>query len=239
VLTWNLHGSSGVDVDAVAEVIRAAHPDVVALQEVQRRQVAQLAAAFSMPSTRWAFKHWPFTERPEGLAVLSPHRIVRARRFRLRRAWFWSWKRRVGIDVTIDAGGRMVRVLDVHLTSHDDAAQRVREASTLVSRAAKREPAPIIVGDLNDGPDRSAPAELAAAGWVDGWAAVHAPDELGATNWTAGDRSGRAPTQRLDYVFAPPGSEVLACSIPIDGTDLDRAARLSDHLPVAATVQLP
>jgi endonuclease/exonuclease/phosphatase family metal-dependent hydrolase len=239
VLTWNLHGSSGVDVTAVAEVIRAAHPDLVALQEVQRRQVTQLAAAFSMPSKRWAFKHWPFTARPEGLAVLSPHRIVGADRFRLRRGWFWSWKRRVGIDVTIDAGGRMVRVLDVHLTSHDDEAQRVREASTLVRRARKRQPAPIIVGDLNDGPDRSAPAELVAAGWVDGWAAVHAPDELGATNWTAGDRMGRAPTQRLDYVFAPPGSAVLACTIPIAGDDLDRAGRLSDHLPVAATVHVP
>jgi endonuclease/exonuclease/phosphatase family metal-dependent hydrolase len=239
VLTWNLHGSSGVDVATVAEVIRAAHPDVVALQEVQRRQVDELARAFSMPSKRWAFKHWPFTERPEGLAVLSPHPIMRAERFRLRRAWFWSWKRRVGIDVTIDAGGRWVRVLDVHLTSHDDTAQRVREASTLVKRATNREPAPIIVGDLNDGPDRSAPAELAAAGWVDGWAAVHDANELGATNWTPGERVGRAPTQRLDYVFAPPGSAVLACSIPNVDADLDRLARLSDHLPVAATVHLP
>ena len=238
VLTWNVHGSHGVAVDDVAEIIRRVEPDVVALQEVQRRQVARLAAALSMSSTRWAFKHWPFSKRPEGLAVLSPHRLVRAERFRLRRAWFWSWKRRVGIDATIDSGGRLVRVLDVHLTSHDDAEQRVREAATLVARAAARQTAPIIVGDLNDGPDLSAPAELTRAGWVDAWAAVHDPDDIGATNWTPGERTGRPPTQRLDYVFAPPGAVVRSCAVAVGPADLDRAAGLSDHLPVAATVQL-
>jgi endonuclease/exonuclease/phosphatase family metal-dependent hydrolase len=239
VLTWNVHGSAVADLHAVAAIIRAVEPDVVALQEVQRRQVHTLSRALSMSSKRWAFKHWPFTERPEGLAVASPHRLVHAKAFRLRRAPFWSWKRRVGIDATIEAPGGALRLLDVHLTSHDDSVQRVREAASLVQRAARREPAPIIVGDLNDGPDRSAPAELAAAGWIDAWAAVHDVDDIGATNWTPGVRVGRPPTQRLDYVFAPPGATVSSCSIAVDAEHLDDAAALSDHLPVAATLQLP
>jgi endonuclease/exonuclease/phosphatase family metal-dependent hydrolase len=239
VLTWNVQGSTGIDAEAMAAIIRAVEPDVVGLQEVQRRQVVELASALTMSSRRWAFKHWPFTARPEGLAVASPHRLVHAESFRLRRAPFWSWKRRVGIDATIETSSGTLRVLDVHLTSHDDRDQRVREAAALVSRAARRDPVPIIVGDLNDGPELSAPAELARAGWIDAWGAVHEVGDVGATNWTPGGRIGRPPTQRLDYVFAPPGSTVTSCTIPVDLDHLDDAAGLSDHLPVVAELQLP
>ncbi len=61
----------------------------------------------------------------------------------------------------------------------------------------------------------------------------------GATNWTAGHRLGRPPTQRLDYVFAPPGWLVESCTVAVDATRLDDAAVLSDHLPVAATLRPP
>ena len=237
MLTWNVQGSHGVDVDAVAGVVRAVEPDLVALQEVQRRHVAALASAMSMSTRRWAFKHWPVVQPPEGLAVLTPHRLVRATTFHLRRAPFWSWKRRIGIDATVEADGHELRVIDVHLSSHD-LGQRSREAAAIVARAGGLDPAPIIVGDLNDGPDLSAPAELARAGWLDAWAEVNGADG-GATNWTPGERAGRVPTQRLDYVFAPPGSLVGACTIPIDHERLDSVAALSDHLPLVATIRLP
>ena len=74
ILTWNVQGGQGVDVDAVVSVVRAAAPEVVALQEVQRRQAAALAEALAMPARRWAWKHWPVVSRAEGLAVLTRHR---------------------------------------------------------------------------------------------------------------------------------------------------------------------
>jgi endonuclease/exonuclease/phosphatase family metal-dependent hydrolase len=54
-MTWNLQGSQGVDIDAVASVVRRAAPDVVALQEVQRRQARRLATALSIRSPRRAW----------------------------------------------------------------------------------------------------------------------------------------------------------------------------------------
>ena len=63
VLTWNVQGAQGLDVDRTAAIIGSAAPDVVALQEIQRRQAMALARALSAPSRRWAFKHWPVRHR--------------------------------------------------------------------------------------------------------------------------------------------------------------------------------
>jgi endonuclease/exonuclease/phosphatase family metal-dependent hydrolase len=234
VLTWNVQGSHGLDVPAVADVIRGAGVDVIALQEVQRRQAQRLAAALSVRSRRWALKHWPVVHRPEGLAVLTPHPIVQANPFVLRRAWFWAWQRRVGVDVTVDvAGGGRVRVLDVHLSPHGDEAERRREAAVLVERG-RRGDAPIVVGDLNELPGSGAVDTLATAGWVDAWTAADGTTGGGATNWTAGDRRGRPATQRIDYVLVPPRARVAEAAV-IDAADMDR---LSDHLPLVVAVDL-
>ena len=236
VLTWNVQGSAGVDVDAVAHHIREQSLDVVALQEVQRRQAAQLARALAMPGRRWALKHWPVIRRAEGLAVLTPHRIVAVEAFRIRGGPIWTWRRRIGIDVTIDTGAVVVRVLDVHLSPHDDEESRRIEARLLIDRAGRQVPTPLVVGDLNDEPRRGAHAELVGAGWIDAWQRARG-DAGGATNWTPGDRRGRAPTQRIDHVLAPSGSVVEDATVLDD--PLEQLGALSDHLPLVATVRLP
>jgi endonuclease/exonuclease/phosphatase family metal-dependent hydrolase len=235
-LTWNVQGSAGVDVDAVARHIRTQSPDVVALQEVQRRQAARLAGALAMPNRRWALKHWPVIRRAEGLAVLTPHRIVGVDAFRIRGGPIWSWRRRIGIDVTIDTGAVIVRLLDVHLSPHDVEESRRVEARLLIDRAGRQVPTPLVVGDLNDEPRQGAHAELVGAGWIDAWQRAHG-DAGGATNWSSGDRQGRPPTQRLDFVLAPSGSVVEDATVLDDPLELLGA--LSDHLPLVATVRLP
>jgi len=235
VLTWNVQGSAGVDVDAVARHIRAQSPDLVALQEVQRRQAARLGGALAMAGRRWAFKHWPIVHRAEGLAVLTPHRFLAAEPFRIRGGPIWSWRRRIGIDATVDTGAVIVRVLDVHLSPHDDEARRT-EARLLIDRAGRGVPAPLVVGDLNDQPRRGAHAELLGGGWIDAWQRVHG-DAAGATSWTSGDRRRRPPTQRLDHVLAPSGSVVEDATVLDD--PLEQLGALSDHLPLMATVRLP
>ncbi len=259
LLTWNVQGSAGVDVAAVAAVVGATGADVVALQEVQRRQAAALSAELSMGSTRWVFKHWPVVRRAEGLAVLSRHELLRTSTFVLRRRPFWDWRRRVGLTAVADVGGREVAVMNVHLSSRDDA-RRTSEATAVLDRAVGRF---LVVGDLNDLPDRGAHAAFLAAGWVDCWRAVHGVGDedaaadragvgrdplsarsrtrsahTGATNWTGGPRAGRPPTQRLDYILAPPGSAVVACEVVADTDRRDHLAGLSDHLPVLATLGL-
>jgi endonuclease/exonuclease/phosphatase family metal-dependent hydrolase len=238
VVTWNVQGSHGLDVAVAAELLRAARPDVVALQEVQRRQAARLARALEVASHRWELKHWPLVHHAEGLAVLTPHRLVSSARFRLRRGPFWSWRRRIGIDATVDTGTVVVRLLDVHLSADDDPAVRVAEARLLVDRAGSAVPAPVIVGDLNDHPRDGAHSELVGAGWVDAWQRLHG-DASGATNWTPGPRTGRPPTQRIDYVLAPSGSVIEEAAVLDGSRSHDEMGVLSDHLPLVVTVRLP
>jgi endonuclease/exonuclease/phosphatase family metal-dependent hydrolase len=238
VLTWNVQGSHGLDVAAAADLLRIARPDVVALQEVGRRQAARLARALEMASHRWALKHWAVIRRAEGLAVLTPHRLVSCTRFRIRKGPFWSWRRRIGIDATVDTGAVVVRLLSVHLSAHGDAGIRVPEARLLIDRAGTAVPAPVIAGDLNDHPRDGGHGELVGAGWVDAWQRLHG-DAAGATNWTSGPRAGREPTQRLDYVLAPPGSVVEDAAVLGPPRSIDEMGLLSDHLPLVATVRLP
>jgi len=236
VLTWNLQGSKGLDVATVAAVIGASGADAVVLQEVGRRQCRALASTLGMDGRWWVFKHWSIKGVPEGGAVITPHRLIATSSFVLRRAPFWSWRRRVAVEATMSRDGQRFAVLGLHLSPHGDAEARRREADIVVERATTHFPQPIICGDLNEQPGEPGYETIGAAGWLDAWRTVHGAgaEHLGATNWTAGERRGRPPTQRLDYVLAPPGWRVESCAIAVDTSRLDDAAVLSDHLPVAA-----
>jgi endonuclease/exonuclease/phosphatase family metal-dependent hydrolase len=238
VLTWNVQGSDDLDIAAVAAIVRPAAPDVIALQEVQRRQARRLAEVLAVAEQRWAWKHWPLIHRAEGLAVLTVHRTTAVESFPIRHRPFWDHRRRIGIDVTVDTGHTVGRVINVHLSAHGDESVRAAEAHLIVSRAETAVPAPIIVGDLNDCPRAGAHAALMGAGWIDAWQHVHG-DADGSTNWTPGERRGRAPTQRLDYVLAPSGSVIERALVFAEFEGIGDMGRLSDHLPLVATVRLP
>lgn len=230
VLTWNLQGSEGVDIAAVAAVIRQSSPDVVLLQEIQRRQCRRLARSVGM-SYGWRLKHLHWRTWPEGLALVSPHHLGGVRRVLLRRSLLWTWRRRIAVLGRVDVGGG-VHVANVHLSPYDEDA-RLREAERVVAAA----PGAIIGGDCNDEPGGAAPQVFERAGWRDAWCAQHPDDAGGATNWTAGDRRGRSPTQRLDYVWLPPSLEAVAARVPVPADALDDFARLSDHLPVVVSAR--
>jgi endonuclease/exonuclease/phosphatase family metal-dependent hydrolase len=237
VATWNLQGSNGVDVSGVASVLGDVAPDILVLQEVGWSQSRHLARHLGM-QRRWAFKHlgWPW---PEGLAVLTPHRIVRSDRFVIRRQRWWDWRRRIAIHAEIDVRGRRVDVIDVHLSPHDHAEDRRREAARVVAVARALPRLPLIAGDCNDVADGPGPGDFRTAGWVDAWELESHSDVDGSTNWTAGDRRGRPPTQRLDYIFVPPGWTVADSVVGATADRFDWFAERSDHLPVSATVVPP
>src|SRR3546814_16117462 len=74
ILTWNLQGRERPDLGLVREVIAAATPDVVALQEVQRGQARALARPLGW-SVAWRFKHWSVVVPPAGLARSEERRV--------------------------------------------------------------------------------------------------------------------------------------------------------------------
>jgi endonuclease/exonuclease/phosphatase family metal-dependent hydrolase len=233
IVTWNLQGSRGVDAEGMSGVLDAVRPDVIALQEVERGQARRLAAALGDASMRWAFKHFSWRTWPEGLAVLTPHRLTSATPFVLRRGTWFSWRRRVGIDAVIERDGEAVGVVDVHLSPHEAAALRVGEVGRVRARLGGRALTPMLVGDFNELPGGPAAAALQAGGWLDAWTLAAGSDGGdGATNWTAGNRRGRPPTQRLDYVFVPPGWVVDEARVLADADRHDWFAERSDHLPL-------
>jgi endonuclease/exonuclease/phosphatase family metal-dependent hydrolase len=237
IVTWNVQGSAGLDVAGVADVLTVASPDVVAIQEIGRGQARRLARRLGMASA-WTFKHlgWP---SPEGLALLTPHRLVDRSHFVLRRRPWWDWRRRVATRATIDRDGMLFDIINVHLSAHDHRDDRRREAAVVLGVARQLPRPPIISGDCNDGPDGPGPADFTAAGWLDAWKLDRLADVDGSTNWTAGARFGRSPTQRLDYVFVPAEWHVLDAAVLAPSDRLDWFAERSDHLPLSATVSPP
>lgn len=239
ILTWNLEGSAGVDATAVAGVLREVAPDVVALQEVQRHQADDLATRVPMPHVRWAFKHWPITARPEGLAVLTPHSIERSRAATVTRGAPWNWRRRIVLVVRIDTGAGSLTVVDAHLSPHGAVEQRRAEARRVLAEISATHATPaIIVGDLNDRPGDGAHRVLTEAGYRDAWTEANGGGDSGATSWTPGDRNGRPPTQRLDHVLVPPGWDVLDADAG-PGAPIESFARWSDHLPLVVRLRPP
>ena len=233
VLTWNVQGRQQPDLDLVAHVIRASRADVVALQEVQRRQARHLAAGLGW-WVDWRFKHWSVVVAPEGLALLAPEPLAAVRRINLaHRLRAWSWRRRIAVAGTLPTPGGPVRVVGTHLgagVGDDERARQARLTASLVEGTG------CVVGDLNTHPGSPVLRTYAEAGLRDAWAEAR-PGEDGPTNWRPGPRDA-APTQRLDYVLATGDLEVVSVELPEHGQDgFERFGALSDHLPLLAELR--
>ena len=228
-MTWNVHGSSRPSARGLARVIAEQQPDVVALQEVRWHQAALLSRSLGMRRV-WVLKHFPYSPlvpwAAEGMAILTPHQLVRpGARTVSRGATVLTYRRRLAQWATIVRGhpadGEEVLLFNVHLSPGELAEQRRSEASN-VDAAARRLTGAlplVIAGDLNDADDPSIIATLPGV-------------EAEAPAFTnPADR----PSQTLDHVLVPTGAAVQRTHVPAGG----RAwARLSDHLPVTVTFSL-
>lgn len=238
IVTWNLQGSKGVDVAAVAQVLgdltAGGEIRIVALQEVQRRHARALATAWGATDWRWARKHLPYGPllwwRAEGLAVLASHDLddhqvaVLTPGIRI-----WSYRRRILQSVRIDHPSAPINVFNTHLASHDDPAARAAQAAIVagqiaVRRATDPSSGEVLAGDLNAPDEPTTLAVFVTLGLRDTWAAVNSGP--GFTN-----PSG-APYQRLDYVLT--SAEVATTRARVATDDPTIAwPMLSDHLPLA------
>jgi endonuclease/exonuclease/phosphatase family metal-dependent hydrolase len=224
VLTWNILGSHRPNLDAIAEVIRGYSPDVVALQEIRRRQAHGLARRLGW-RTLWTLKHYPYSPllwwRAEGLAILTRHPFSEAMTVSISPGVStWSFKHRVAMAITMRRDGVTLRVANTHLASHS-ADERIAQARRVAPLIGNHSPA-VVAGDLNAVGEVEVIREFGGVGLVD----------------PGGDCSNPsiAPSQRLDYVLIPESATVTSRLTPAGGPAW---SGLSDHLPVLVEFAVP
>jgi endonuclease/exonuclease/phosphatase family metal-dependent hydrolase len=231
VMTYNIHVGVGMDkkldLQRIAAVINAEHPDLVGLQEVDRGvkrtegkdEIAELAQLTSM---NYAFAHnLDYQGGQYGVAILSrfplektDHRMYE----NLREA-----ERRGMIRVEIKLAGRTINFVTTHLDyQYEDG--RVFETEQLLKFLEGVEGPLIVVGDFNDEPAGGA-YKLMQTKFEDGWVTAKAKD--------AGlSYPADKPTKRIDYVFTRQRDRLRARKAWIVNT------LASDHLPVVADLEI-
>jgi endonuclease/exonuclease/phosphatase family metal-dependent hydrolase len=240
VASYNIREGGRGRVDALARVLRAQHPDAVALLEANDRATAEaLGRELAMELV--------YGEANNGVSVAWLSRLPVRRAENHRRPAL----SKTLLEIEVAAAVGVVRLFATHLASrHDRPAHTPEQEVQVILRelAASTGVPHLLVGDLNslhpmdrvgtpppgetkrgdavDGAPRLTIRWLLEAGYLDCFRALH-PEAPGYTYPT------QAPWLRLDYVFA---SRLLAphledCWLE----DGDLAAHASDHFPVVAT----
>ena len=244
LLTYNIRFGGVGRVEPMAALINAAAPDVVVLQEATRPDVVkELAAATGM--TTWA------ADAGHSVGFMSRLEIAHHEWHRPRSS------RRAFLEI-VPAGDRL-RIFGIHLSavhSNWTERRRVRELRAVLAGIEKHQQGfHALAGDFNTlAPGetldlRRLPPRLRAVVWVTGrqirWETIKIMLDASYLDafrtLHAGDPGYTFPAWdphvRLDYVFVPAafGSRLTACRV---FADHPQAAAASDHLPLAADLDL-
>lgn len=221
VVSYNIH-SQRDDTAALAEVVRAAEPDVVIVQEGPRRfrwrqKCATLADSFGLVVAAGGLPslgNLLLTSLRVRVTATRCHRYPLTPGRHLRGAAYAECL----------VGGTRFLLAGSHLST--DPAERPAQAA-----AFKRELAaatlPVVAGaDLNEGPDGPA-WRTVAEGLTDAAVAMDRADRH--------TYSCANPRRRIDALFVDPRVEV----VDYDVVDTPRTRQASDHFPVLVDLLLP
>jgi endonuclease/exonuclease/phosphatase family metal-dependent hydrolase len=227
VLSYNIHHGEGVDgrvdLPRLAKIIRAANPDLVAIQEVDKAtrrtgMTDQTKVLIEATGMHGAFaKQIDYDGGEYGQAVLSKFPITS-----LEVHWLPGQpdrERRIVGVATLQFNGQPLLFATTHL-HHARADLRLRQAMELNRLLAHESRLVILAGDLNATPNEEPIAIL-----TEKWRVVTGSKLLTFPATT--------PDRQLDYVALH----------PVDAWEIVRAevideAIASDHRPLLATVEL-
>ena len=227
VMTYNIHqgfdayGRHGME--AIAQVIEAEDPDVVALQEVSRGWLINGSVDTLVWLSRrlgMAYAFGPAADSVWGNAVLSRVPIRRAGNHLMPN----------NDDIVMDrgfmtielelGGGEVLAVLATHFHhEEEDSVHRMPQARAILEAIDARDA--VLLGDLNALPDHPEIVLVADAGFVDAFVAAGPPGD--GFTWPTDELD-----RRIDYVWTSPDLTVTDFSLPM--------STASDHLAVAVTI---
>jgi endonuclease/exonuclease/phosphatase family metal-dependent hydrolase len=227
LLSYNVR-SLRDDADAVAAVIRACAPDVVAVQEAPR-------------FLRWRSKRAALARR-SGMVVATADRtggltVMTSIRARVRDTSFVllpktpKLHQRAVCSALVEVDGASWSVSSVHLSLSDD--ERWQHLDQLWDGVRRLDGPLVVAGDINERARTGRVWKELATRLQDAF--TLAPDGPGETY------SSHNPHKRIDGIFADPSLTVVSChAVHGDGAEGLTAATLSaasDHLPVLAVLR--
>lgn len=231
VLSYNIHHGEGVDrkldLQRIAQVILSVSPDVVAVQEVDRKtartdRVDQPAELARLTKMQVVFeKNIDFEGGEYGNAVLSKLPVVKHRNVHL--PSFGGGEQRGVLIVELKPNGidESVLLLATHLDHRADDRERVASAVKINELIDEQGGTPaILAGDLNTTLD-SAVLKTVAEKWQ-----RSARTELPTIPVTQ-------PTRQIDYVLYRPANRWRVVEVRV----LDEAVA-SDHRAILAVLEL-
>jgi endonuclease/exonuclease/phosphatase family metal-dependent hydrolase len=224
LLTYNVR-SLHDDEDAVAAVIRACEPDVVAVQEAPRK-------------LRWRSKRAALArksglvvataDQPGGLMLMTSlaAKVVSTRFAVMPKTP--SLHQRAVTAAELILRGQPWSIASVHLSLDSD--ERVRHLEPLWTLLDTLAPPLVVAGDLNEDPGGPV--------WQSLGERLRDAYEL-APNGPGLTLSPRSPRRRIDAVFADPSIDVVSCHAVHEGPGITQEllAAASDHYPVLAVLR--
>jgi len=158
ILCWNLHHGVGednkLDLERIAKVISEQKPDLVALQEIDRKcsrtkgvdQAAELARLTGLQMTFG--KAMDFDGGEYGQVLLSRFPIASTQVHKLP----GDGEPRIAVEAEVKIDGKPLRMISVHL-DHQQDARRLKQAEALAKVLENRHEPMVLAGDFNDVPD--------------------------------------------------------------------------------------
>lgn len=237
-MSYNIRSGNG-DLDGTAAAIRAAAPDIVALQEVDVHwadrsafmdEAAGLAGRLEMavilaPIYRFPAAADTAPAREFGVALLTRFPIVHWENDSLTRLSTQEQNptptRMPGLlDATLDVHGTRVRVFDTHLDYRSDRRVRARQVLEMLNYLQRATTPTIVCGDMNATP-RAPELQPLFGRLRDTW--------LGAAD-SGLTYPADQPAKRIDYVLVTPGFRVISSTVPV--------TLASDHRPVVVVLAM-
>lgn len=231
VMSYNIHYGRGIDgtlnLDRIAGVIKAADPDILVLNEVDRNYdprsnyqdqleilAEQLDMYYQFQKTTWKAPIPASSNKPRefGHAVLSKYPVEHMDDFIYKK---YKTHYHGLLETRIKVGAHTVYVYATHLDVDQECLES--QVGELLTKMSKREGLKILCGDLNATPDNIAIRQISNI----------YTDAFKNQNSAFTFKSNR-PTIRIDYIF---GSENIVFK---NSTVFHSLA--SDHLPIISEV---